>query len=96
MIALCIKNSLTTHDKCKLRYFKTSYTFNNQDDGARFFVIVKMVLHNTRTGWSYIKSKMDTIEMSQFKHDIPRYNLQIVEFINEIFIAGETYWEIGG
>ena len=43
MIVLCIKTSLTTDDKYKLRDFGTEYTFNNQDDGATMFFIVKMV-----------------------------------------------------
>ena len=32
--------------------------------------------------------------MSHFKHDIPKSNLHILEWVNEISIAGETYSEI--
>ena len=37
MIGLCLNNSLTTYDKCKLRAFGTKYTYNNQEDGAAMF-----------------------------------------------------------
>ena len=37
MIILWINKSLTTDNKCKLRAFKISYTYNNQDDGAAVF-----------------------------------------------------------
>ena len=44
MLNLWTKNLLTTDVKKNLRAFKTSYTYNNQYDGATmFFVIVKMV-----------------------------------------------------
>ena len=32
--------------------------------------------------------------MYKFKHDIPRYNLKIAEWMNKISITGETYSEI--
>ena len=32
--------------------------------------------------------------MSYFKHKIPKANLHIAEYMNEISIAGETYSEI--
>ena len=42
MLILWVKNSLTTDDKHNLRAFKTSYIYNNQNDGAAiFFVVVK-------------------------------------------------------
>ena len=79
MIVLSIKNSLTTDAKIKLRAFGNSYTFNNQYYGAAMFsIIVKMVPPDTRAECSDIKSNMDTMKISQFKHDIPRANLQIV------------------
>ena len=34
------------------------------------------------------------MKMSHFKHEIPKANLQIAEWMNEISIAGETYSEI--
>ena len=72
-----------------MRDFKTSYAFNGQYDGATtFFVIVKMVNHDTCTGLSDIKTNMDTRDMSQFKHDIHKTNIQIAECINYIYIAG--------
>ena len=44
ILSLWIKNSLTTDAEHKLRAFKTSYTYNNQYDGAAMlFVIVNMV-----------------------------------------------------
>ena len=42
-----------------------------------FFVIVKMVRPDTRAGCLDIKTKLDTMKMSQFKHDISKENLQI-------------------
>ena len=34
------------------------------------------------------------MKMSHFKHDIPKFNLQIAEYTNDISIAGETYTKI--
>ena len=71
------------------------YVLNNQDYGAAmFFVILKMVCPYTRTWRSYINSKLDNTNMSHFKHDIPKSNLHIAEWMNEISIAGESYSEI--
>ena len=65
MLGLWIKNSLTTNAKRKSMDFKSAYTFNTQYDGfARFFVIVKMVRHDTHAGCSYIKSKLENMNMS--------------------------------
>ena len=76
------KNSLTTNVKCKLRAFKSAYTFNDQYDGAaKFFVIMNMVRHNTHVLCSDIKSKLENIKLTHFKHDIPKSNLQITECI---------------
>ena len=51
MVGLCIKSSLTTDDKRKLRAFKSAYTFNTQDYGAEMlFVILKTVQLDTRAG----------------------------------------------
>ena len=59
MLSLWIKNSLTTDAKCKLRAFKDSYTYYNQDYGsAMIFVIVKMVRPETHAGYSDIKTKL--------------------------------------
>ena len=64
MLGLCIKNSLTTDSKRKLRDFKSAYIFNAQDYGAAmFFVIIKMVRPNTRAGLSDIKSKLENMKI---------------------------------
>ena len=42
-----------------------------------FFVIVKMVRPDTHAVFSDIKSKLESTNMYQFKHDIPKDNLQI-------------------
>ena len=76
ILGLCIKNYLTTNDKHKLRYFKSAYNFNAQDDGsAMFFAIVKMVGPDTNAGWSDIKSNLENMKMSHFKQEIPKSNL---------------------
>ena len=76
MLGLWIKKLLTTDEKLIIRAFRTAYTFNNQCYGSIIiFVIVKTVLPDTHKGCSDIKSNMDTMNMSQLKHDIPRSNL---------------------
>ena len=78
MLVICIKNALTTDSKCKLRDFNSTYTFNTQDDVyAMFFVILKMVQPDTWAEFSDTKYKTENMKMSQFKHDIPKSNLQI-------------------
>ena len=95
MLVLWINNSLTNESKRKLRAFRTYFTFNNQDDGAAiFFVVVKMMRPDTRARCSKIKKKFETMKMSQFKHDISKANLNIIEWMNEISIALESYSEI--
>ena len=80
ILGLCIKNSLTTDTKRNSRDFKSAYKFNNQDDGAEMlFVNVKLVQPDTHAGYPDIKSKMENMKMSHFKHDIPKVNLQIEE-----------------
>ena len=80
MIGLWIKKSFTNDVKHKLRTFRSSYTFNNQDYGATMlFVIVKIVQPDAHVGCSDIKSKLENMKMSQFKHDITKTNLQISE-----------------
>ena len=80
MLGLYIKNSLTTDTKRNSRDFKSAYKFNNQDDGAEMlFVNVKLVQPDTHAGYPDIKSKMENMKMSHFKHDIPKVNLQIEE-----------------
>ena len=92
MLGIWINNYPTTDSKHKLMAFRTEYTFDNQDNGARMFlVIVKMVHPDTRAGCSYINRKLEIRKMSQFKHNILRYNLHIEEFMNNIYIYGETY-----
>ena len=95
MLELWVKNFLATDAKWMWRAFRTAYTFNTQYDGAGIiFVIVKMVRPDTHAGWSDIKYKPDTTNMSQFKHNIPRANQQILEVMNNISIPRETYSEI--
>ena len=95
MLGLLIKKSLTTDDKRKLRYFRYIYTFNTQYDGAAmFFFIVKMVQPDKHSGFSDIKSKTKNMNMSHFKHEIPKANLQIEVWMNGISIDRETYLEI--
>ena len=38
IMTLCIRNSLTKDEKCKLRAFKKSHTLNGKDDGAKMFL----------------------------------------------------------
>ena len=69
--------------KCKLRAFKTSYTYYNQYDGdAMFFVIVKIVQPGTRAVCLDIKYKLENMEITHYKRDIPKANLQIAEWMN--------------
>ena len=85
ILGLWINNYLTTETKIKLRYFIYSYKFNSQDDGdAMFFVVVKILCPDTRDEFSDIKTKLETMKMSQFNHDISKSNLCIVEWTNEI------------
>ena len=94
ILGLWIKISLTIDVKIKLRDFKFTYTFNAQYDGAAmFFVIVKMVLPNTCTGCSEIKSNLENMNIYHFKHDTPKANRKISECMNDISIDGETYSE---
>ena len=59
-----------------------------------FFVIVKLVRPDTCAGCSNIMYRLENMNMSHFKHDIPKDNLHILEWMNEISITGETYSEI--
>ena len=74
--------------------FKTSHTQNNQYDGAiMFFVIVKLVHPDTYSVWLDTKKNMETTRMPNLNNDIPKDNLQIVEWMNNISIYGEIYSE---
>ena len=61
-----------------------------------YFFIVKMVHSDTYDGYLDIIMKLDTMKLSQFKNGIPRVNLHIPEWMNEISIVVETYSEIEG
>ena len=88
MLGIWIKNYLTTDSKRKLRAFKYEYTFKTLYDGsAMLFFIVNFLWPDTRAGFFNIKSNLDNMKMSQLKYDIPKYNLQISECMNEISIA---------
>ena len=56
-----------------------------------FFVIVKVVQPDTRAWCLDIKSKLENMKMSHFKNNITKADLQITEWMNEIYIAGEEY-----
>ena len=71
--------------------FKISDTFNSKDHGAMIFVIIKMVLPDTCNGCSDIKTKIDTMKISQLNHDKSKANLHISEWVNDISIDRETY-----
>ena len=76
ILSLWNKNLLATDAKHKLRAYKTSYSYNSQDDGAvMFFVIVKMVHPDTLSSCSDINTKLEKMKLSHLKHDIPRENL---------------------
>ena len=76
MLGLCIKNYVTTNAKRTLRDFKSAYTFNSQGDGdAMFFVILKMVRPDTRTGCSDIKYNLENMNISHLKDEIPKSNI---------------------
>ena len=73
----------------------TSYTLNSQDSrDEMLFFINKMVRPETHTGLSYIKTKLYTMNMSQFKHDVSNAKIHIMEWMNEISIYGDTYSKI--
>ena len=92
MLGLWIKKYLTTDDKRKLRDFKYAYNLNAQDDGAAMlFLIVKMMQPDTHAGCSDIKYKLENMKMSHFKREIPKSNLQIEKWMNEISIVGEKF-----
>ena len=73
-MGLWINNSLNTAAKS----FRNSYTFNDQDDrAAMFFVVVKTVRPDTISGYSDMKTKLETMKMYQFKHNISKANLHL-------------------
>ena len=53
-----------------------------------------MVRPNICAGFSDIKSNLENMKMSHFKHDTPKSNLKIAEWMNEVSIYGEIYSEI--
>ena len=74
-LSLWIRDTLTIDTKRKLRSFSTSYPFNSQDDvAAMLFVIVKMVIPDTRTGCSDINNKLETIDLRGIDHYINSIN----------------------
>ena len=92
MLGLWINNSLTTDAKHKLKAFKSSYTFKAKYDGATIlFVVVKNVLPGTHARFSDIKSDLENMKVSHFKHDTPKANLHILLWMNDISTNGETY-----
>ena len=80
MLVIWINKSLKTDGKSRLRYFRNEYILKNQYDGAAmFFATLKMLCADIRAGLSDIKYNMDTMKMSQLKHNITIYNMQIEE-----------------
>ena len=53
------------------------------------FVIVKMVCPDTHADLSDINMNLEIMRMSQFKHGIPKADLQVAEWTNEISSSGE-------
>ena len=51
----------------------------------------KIVWSDTCTGWSDIRKNMETMSMSKLNNYIPKFNLHISEWANEISIAVENY-----
>ena len=83
MMILWVRKSLNTYVKCKISNFNTSYALNGQyDESAMFFIVVEIVIPDKYAGCSYIKSKLDTIKMSQFKYYLPKSNPHIAECMN--------------
>ena len=56
-----------------------------------FFVVVKTARPDMCSGWSDIKSYLENMKMDHFKHDTPKSNLHIAEWMSDISIYGETY-----
>ena len=52
------------------------------------------MLPDTCAGFSDINMNLETMKLSQFKHDTLKEKLQIAEWMNEISNAGETYFDI--
>ena len=73
ILSLWIRNFITTDAIHKVSAYKTSYAYNIQYYGATlFFVIVKLVFYDTSIGLSYKNTKLDTMKLSWFKHNIPK------------------------
>ena len=79
---LWIRDSLTTYKHFKVGAFCTNIM------GPTFFVVFKMILPDTRTGYSDTKTKLDAMKIPRFKHDISNAKLHILEQMNEISITG--------
>ena len=88
MLWIWINKPMNTDANWKLSDFISAYNFNTQDDGATMFcVIIKSLQPDTNAVCSDIKSNMENMNMSHFKHDIPKINLKIAEWMNEISIS---------
>ena len=55
------------------------------------FVIIKIVRPDTRVELPDIMKNLEAARMSLLKHDTPKANLQIAEWMNKISISLETY-----
>ena len=63
---------------------------------CNFFVIIEMVRPDTLLGCSDIKSKLEKMKISHFKYGIPKSNLKIVEWRDEIFFTGKPIQKLWG
>ena len=53
-----------------------------------------MIQLDTCAGCSDIKYKLENMKVSHSKHEIPKANLHITEWMNDIYIFGEIYSKI--
>ena len=71
---------------------RDSFTFNEHEDGAAMlYAIVKTVKPDTRTGCSNVKVNLEKMTMKQFSNNVATANAQIVEWMDEIELAGDTF-----
>ena len=85
ILRLSIRNLLTADVNCKLRAYKTFYSYTRKHDWtAMVFVIFKMVCPDMCVDYSYIKMKLLATRTYKFNNYIPKANLHITLLINKI------------
>ena len=67
---------------------------SNMMEPQCFFDIFKFGLPDSCAVCSYIKKNLENMNIYPFKHDAPKANIYISEWMNDISIARETYSEI--